>query len=499
MRKKVIIIGAGIAGLSNGCYLQMNHYETEIFELHSIPGGLCTSWKRKDYIFDGSIHWLCGTKTDSFLNKMWNELVDMKKLQIVNHDIFMRIEDENGKFIDVFANLDKLHTELLEKAPEDKKIIEEIIHAAKKLTSVKMPADQPMEIASFFEKAAMMAKMLPVMGIFQKFSKITMEEYAENCKNPLLKLTLLSLFEPKMAAIFQFFTLAWMHNQDAGYPIGGSLEFSKKIEKRYCELGGKIHYHSKVSKILVKNEKAYGIELENGEQFFADIIISAADGRNTIFGMLEGKFLDKTIQSYYDEYTIFSPYIQISLGLKRKFDDFPASTMLKLSKNIQLDPKTSLDSLWTVFYYYDPTFAPEGKTSVVILPLTRDFDFWDNLRKNDKEKYSAEKQRIADEIIDALENKYGNFKEHIEVIDVATPSTVYRYTGNYQGSMEGWILSPQNATVSMKKTLPHLANFYMCGQWVQPGGGLPGALISARQVAQIICHDDKIKFTTSHF
>jgi phytoene dehydrogenase-like protein len=45
--KKVIIIGAGIAGLSAGCYLQMNGYDTEIFELHNIPGGLCTGWKRK--------------------------------------------------------------------------------------------------------------------------------------------------------------------------------------------------------------------------------------------------------------------------------------------------------------------------------------------------------------------------------------------------------------------------------------------------------------------
>ncbi|HSV30486.1 MAG TPA: FAD/NAD(P)-binding protein [Atribacteraceae bacterium] len=50
--KKVLIIGAGIAGLSAGSYLRRNGYDTEIFETHALPGGLCTAWKRGDYTFD---------------------------------------------------------------------------------------------------------------------------------------------------------------------------------------------------------------------------------------------------------------------------------------------------------------------------------------------------------------------------------------------------------------------------------------------------------------
>ena len=60
--RKVIIIGAGIAGLSAGCYLQMNGYDTEIFELHTKPGGLCAWWKRKGYTIDGCIHWWVGSR-----------------------------------------------------------------------------------------------------------------------------------------------------------------------------------------------------------------------------------------------------------------------------------------------------------------------------------------------------------------------------------------------------------------------------------------------------
>ena len=61
--ESIIIIGAGLAALSTGCYAQMNGYKTRIFELHNIPGGLCTSWKRKGYTLDGCIHWLIGSRS----------------------------------------------------------------------------------------------------------------------------------------------------------------------------------------------------------------------------------------------------------------------------------------------------------------------------------------------------------------------------------------------------------------------------------------------------
>jgi phytoene dehydrogenase-like protein len=69
--KSILIIGAGIAGLSTGCYAQMNGYRTQIFERHSLPGGLCTAWRRKGYTFDGCIHDLAGSGQGSMLNRMW--------------------------------------------------------------------------------------------------------------------------------------------------------------------------------------------------------------------------------------------------------------------------------------------------------------------------------------------------------------------------------------------------------------------------------------------
>jgi len=66
MSKKVIIIGGGVAGLSAGIYGQLNGYDTEILEMHTLPGGQCTAWKRKGYTFDYCIHWLVGTSSGPF-------------------------------------------------------------------------------------------------------------------------------------------------------------------------------------------------------------------------------------------------------------------------------------------------------------------------------------------------------------------------------------------------------------------------------------------------
>ena len=80
---------------------------------------------------------------------------------------------------------------------------------------------------------------------------------------------------------------------------------------------------------------------------------------------------------------------------------------------------------------------------------------------------------------------------------MATPMTWVRYTGNWRGSYEGWLLTPKTFMTSMSKTLPGLDNFYMAGQWVNPGGGMPSAAMSGSHTIQIICKKDKKEFVTS--
>jgi hypothetical protein len=132
--------------------------------------------------------------------------------------------------------------------------------------------------------------------------------------------------------------------------------------------------------------------------------------------------------------------------------------------------------------------SPPGK-SVVTAIIEADYDHWMDLRSDDRQRYNAEKT------IDLVfEKAWPGIRERVEVIDVATPATYDRYTGNWKGSFEGWLLSPHNAEIAgmagMPRTLPGLSNFVMAAQWVWPGGGLPSGLLTGRWAVQSVCAAD---------
>ena len=495
--KKVNIIGAGIAGLAAGCYLQKNGYDTEIFELHSIPGGLCTSWQRGEYTFDGCIHWLVGSNSsDSFYN-LWNELVDMSSIEFVESQEALRVEDGSGNYIRVFSDADKLEEEMLAKAPADEKIIRQFINAVRKMSRFKLPMDKAPETYTAIDKLKFLIKYLPYFKDLKYWVGISSRELSEKCTDPLLRKTFEYMFIPEMAALFLVFTQAWRNKGSAGYPIGGSLAFSRKIEECYKALGGKINYCSRIGEITVEGDSATGVKLENGEISNADIVISAADGYSTIFNLLGGKYVDNEISGYYNNLKAFPSYLQLSFGVGRTFEELPHTIVFPLETVLEIDSKTIIDHIGVRVFNFDPTVAPQGKTVIVVIIPTNNSEYWQKLRNDDRDSYKAEKDRIAKEVISAMDNRFGNIEKSIEVVDISTPATVIRYTNNWKGSLEGWILTPEVGLKQMKKTLPGLNNFYMAGQWVEPGGGLPPALMSGRNTAQVICKADGVKFQGS--
>jgi len=214
---------------------------------------------------------------------------------------------------------------------------------------------------------------------------------------------------------------------------------------------------------------------------------------------LEGRYIDDTIKYYYGHYKPFPSLLQVSAGISREFPGVSHSLVFPLDKPLVIDPGTQKDDIMFHIYNYDPTLAPEGKTVIVTLLPTYNYRYWVDLREQDKEKYKAEKERVGNEVMAIMEAKFGNIKANLEILDISTPATLIRYTGNWKGSFEGWFLSPEVGLKPMKKVLPGLENFYLAGQWVEPGGGLPGCLNSGRGVAQVICKKDKKKFMTLSF
>ena len=498
MEKSIIIIGAGIAGLSTGCYSQMNGYRTQIFELHNKPGGLCTSWKRKGYTVDGCVHWLLGARPGIDFYRFWEELGAVQGRVMIEHDEYMRIEGKDGRAFILHTDAKRLEEHMKELAPEDSEAIDELMKGAVTAAKLEMSFLKAPEVQSLGDKLGQMLKMLPLMPFIMKWAKFPFGDYGKRFKNPWLReaFDVLTHDVADMPTFGMFNQIAWYGQGVTGYPVGGSLEFARAIERRYLDLGGEIHYRSRVSRIMVENDQVVGVRLTDGTEHRADIVISAADGHATIFDMLEGKYIDSKIQGYYDELPLFPPLVHVALGVARTFD-VPYSIE---GTNFPLDEPITvcgeeLTRLPVQIYNFDPTLAPEGKTVLRVM-LTTDYAYWKKLRE-DPERYKAEKKQIADTVIAQLDRRYPGLAAQVEMVDVATPMTFERYTGNWKGNHQGWLPTTEHFNLRMSKTLPGLESFFMAGQWVEPGGGLPMAVMSGRYVTQIICQKDKRPFVTT--
>jgi phytoene dehydrogenase-like protein len=242
MEQSIIIIGAGLAGLSTGCYGQMNGYRTQIFEMHKAPGGLCTSWKRKGYTFDGCIHWLAGSRYGVFY-RFYEELGAVQDRRMVDHEEWLRVEGPEGKTWIVYADLDQLEQHMVELSPVDAGVIKEFCNAARLLTRFEMPVEKPTELMGPLDMLKML-KMMPLIRAMGKYNKISTQKYASRFSDPFLREVFPFVLDelPGFAVMGVQSCLAGLHMRNAGWPIGGSLEFARAIERRYLGLGGEVQY-----------------------------------------------------------------------------------------------------------------------------------------------------------------------------------------------------------------------------------------------------------------
>jgi phytoene dehydrogenase-like protein len=485
--RKVIIIGGGIAGLSCGCYLQMNGIQTEILEASLLPGGLCTAWHRGPYVFDGCLRWLMGTHPPSAFHQIWQELGAIAGRKVFIHDEILRVEDADGKSFAVPADLDKLAREFKRIAPEDGKLIDRLVRDARRCAPLEPPLDKPVELMTLREKIRTGLRYLPMAPVIFRWKNLPITTYLARYKNDLLREALKAIASNEhMSALVLVMVLAFRSRNNTGFVAGGSWDFAMAIANRYTRLGGTLRYKAKVTSVKVENNRAVGVECANGTVVPAATVVSCADGYTTIFKMLDGRFVDKRIRYLYENCKTFPAIIQVSLGIRKIFPDAPHTLNLPLPQPLRVDDQMQHDRLEVETFGSESALCPEG-TTVMTVRLPTSYEFWTELKKNDPNRYRAQKKSVIQEIIAILDKRFPGLEQHIERSDIATPATFVRYTGNWQGSYEGWLPTPRILGRRISYTLPGLKDFYMAGHWVVAGGGLPSAALSGRYVAQMIC------------
>jgi phytoene dehydrogenase-like protein len=492
MDKSIIIIGSGMGGLATGIYGQRNGFHTTIFEAHNQPGGQCTSWNRKGYVFDACIHDFPHDRPQTKMDALLRELGVLPCETVEIHECMSAVTPD-GTYVHDYCNLEKLESHLKQLSPEDAIVIDEYIDGIKHFQE--NDSLGALMMGSFWEKLSSMPAFFGLL----KYFKHTLDTFAMRFNHPLLRkvFPLLHHSAPDVPLFLHLAKHAAAAKGDKAWPRGGSLTVAKNMAARYLQLGGTIRYRKKVVKILTDNDRACGVELEDGTRHTADFIVSNADGRKTIMHMLSARYIDGKVSKYCEtnpeKECPFS--VMIFLGVKRDLSSYPSALLMFLDKPEVIGGHTC-HHLYMQIYGFDASMAPAGKGVIKVELLTKPSYF--SRLHTDKAAYQAEKNKIAEQVITLLEKQFPDLREDIEVIDVSTLHTWERFMGGTEGHNNfpnnKFNIIDEIFGLNPRFTLPGLKNFFFAGQWVTSAGALHLNALSGKTVVRKICKQCSMKF-----
>jgi phytoene desaturase len=498
-RETVAIIGAGLAGLATGCYAQMNGFSSRIFEHHSVSGGVAAAWTRQGYHIDGGIHFLMGHRPGTSIHDLYQELGALDGVHLAPLTTYGRyLDPDAGLDVTLDADLDRFRATLAAISPADAALVDGLLAGASGMRGMDMGAAgmaRPPELTGRLDRLRQMWKLRRAARFFTGRHARPLTALAAEFEHPALGRMITRLFLPEVPAWFLESLLAMLADGQLALLTGGCREFVDAIERRYLALGGEIRYRSTVDEILVADNTAVGVRLADGSEHPSDLVVCAADGYSTIYHMLGGRYLDEATRTRYAEWPLFEPWVIVSLGAARTFPDEPPFVTLVPPDPFALGG-TTVDTLVLRFLNYGRGFAPPGHT-VVQIEFESAWEYWAQLRQRDVDAYETEKRRVAAEALRRVEPYYPGLTAAVDMTDVATPYTTWRYTLNRHGAYEGWLPTPSALMTAVPRTLPGLRGFYMAGQWSMPGGGVPPCLFSGRHAVQLICRDLRRQFTAT--
>lgn len=460
----VAIIGAGMGGLTCGACLAKTGLDVLICEQHSIPGGYCTSFEREGFTFETTIHSLQTCGEGGLIYQTLEDLGILDEINFIQLDPARRAVGKNYDLI-LSSNLTRLEGDLVAMFPEEEDGIHQLIAKA---------------IAFDPENLELMMSYL----------NMTNGQIIEPLFNDTeLRLILYSISgPPDTPAIWGLIPqLNALYRKDNYFPEGGGRALAELFAETFVGYGGDLALNTLVTKILIEDGMAVGLELESGERIKAEYVVSNADARLTFLELVGEEWLPEDFVEKLLEAEPFPPVLQVSLGVEMDLESMGFGgevTQYSQAESVEelmtADP-SKINIKIIIQSLRDPSLAPPGKHAVSIMTGVP-YDF--------EEKWNTTKEELADQLIALAEEVIPRLSEHIVYRDVATPRTYERFTLNYQGSIMGWLPTPETFAWLLEwgQRTP-IENLYQAGHWTLPGGGIPTVIFSGKCAAELILGD----------
>lgn len=484
-RYDALIIGAGIGGLICANLLARAGLSVLLVERHYMAGGYCSTFKRRGYTFDASSHFypLLGNPT-TLTGKLLVELgVRTGWVKMDPVDTF-HLPDRSR--FEVPADLDTYLEKLKRAFPEEVPAIDGFFQ----------------EVTEAYEYGLLYYFRGRDTPRLDPYREMTVRDALDrHFRDPKLKLLLAAdcahWGSPPRRTSFVFDSMLRLsYFLGNYYPELGSQAFADEMALRFEERSGHILMSTQVDRILVRDGRAWGADVDTlrgpltgRRRIEAGVVISSADLMATLEKLLPRDSVDPeylaAVRRLRPSMSCFLTYV----GLR----DVSAETLAKVQgyywSSWNPDDVGRLDGMRCKIFVptlYEPRMAPPGG-QIVVLQKVRELAY------DRVDDWQTHKEEMEERGLAHLESVAPGISKRIVVQLSASARTAWRFTGNRAGAMLGWEMSPDQLGDRRPSIRGPVRDLYLTGHWTQPGGGITPVIVSAMQAAEAVTHGGKLK------
>ncbi|MBT9188661.1 phytoene desaturase family protein [Zobellia russellii] len=508
-----IIIGSGAGGLATAICLARAGKKVVVLEQHDVPGGWCHSFYLNGHRFTPGVHYVGLMAKGEATNDLYrglgiaNDLVFFR----MNPDAYEHVRIGKERF-DFPANLDLLIERLSSRFPEEKKQIHKYLHLTRKVSEELYSLPY---FKGFWQKLTIPFKTKH----FGKYGMFSVRKVIGwHIKNPLLK-NILNIqcgdhgVQPKKVPFVLHSALMYHYFQGGYYPMGGGGALIKAMTNTLKKHGGELRTSTAVTKIVLEGnqqKKAVGVVLENGQQLYANTIVSNADvgiTYNDLVGKenLSAKFQKKLANTKYSS-TSLMLFLIVDMDLRKAGLD---------SGNIWMMPNKDTDDFYDSMLasdiskgdafegmfiscttLKDPSSFDGKHHSIEAITLVdyKAFEMFKNENQERSQEYLDFKELLMQKMINGLEKAIPGISKHIIQKDLGTPLTNKFYVNTTDGNIYGTEKSLKHIGPFAYKAKSEIKNLYLCGASILSHGVAGVSHSGVDTAAQILeCDPDELK------
>ena len=426
----VIIVGAGLAGMTAANILGRNGHSVLLLESHNKLGGFATWFYRNDrnHVFDISLHGfpvgMIKTCRKYWSKEIADSIVQLKDVRFVNPQFTIQTDFTKEDYTNVMV--EKFHLE--------RETVDAFFDFLSKM--------------NFYDNSQMTNKEL-----FNKFFP-DRNDVIRFLMEPITYANGSTLEDPAISygIVFSNFMSKGVYTFR-----GGTDTLIGKMKDELLKNNVDIKLQAKVEKITISNSAASGVVI-NGKKINSRAVLSNSNIRSTVLDLVGEEYFPKDFLSKTKETRLNSSSCQVYMGLKAGEKIPYIGELVFTSSYPTYDPARLLDlkvSSRTFSVYYPEESRPQDTNARVAIVSSTNCQY-DDWKKLSSEEYELEKKFMIEETIKGLEVFIPDIRDKLEIIEAATPLTVERYTLHPKGTSFGTKFEGLEVSMNLHKTIPGL-------------------------------------------